>query len=55
VKKNLILGISLLAATASWAQQAPRVTAATEPELPYRTADTKVNALVHTRLAVDAA
>ncbi|PJJ58817.1 M1 family metallopeptidase [Hymenobacter chitinivorans] len=51
MKKTLILSVSLLAATASWAQQAPRLTAA-EPELPYRATDTKINALVHTKLDV---
>ncbi|UOQ54987.1 M1 family metallopeptidase [Hymenobacter cellulosivorans] len=52
MKKTLILSVSLLAATASWAQQAPRPTAAAEPELPYRATDTKINALVHTKLDV---
>ncbi|TGE17521.1 M1 family peptidase, partial [Hymenobacter elongatus] len=51
MKKILTLSVSLLTATASFAQ-APRLTATTEPQLPYRATDTKVNALVHTKLDV---
>nr|WP_262904691.1 M1 family aminopeptidase [Hymenobacter lucidus] len=42
----------MLATSASWAQQAPTLTPVTEPQLPYRATDTKINALVHTKLAV---
>ncbi|MCB2379941.1 M1 family peptidase [Hymenobacter sp. BT635] len=52
MKNILTLSVGLLAASASWAQSPTLTPVASEPQLPYRATDTKINALVHTKLAV---